>query len=639
MTVDNEIAKTVLPERDLLITAVETNERHGVGVLLRRIFHDSSEFVCLRTTSLYGGHEPFGTAHHELCSRFLTVSQVREHLAGILALYRIRRIVCVPYYREEFVHAVLAKEATGAPLVTYLMDDQNIFARNVPDRWVRQLLKTSDLVLGISVEMCTAYRAKFGHDVALLPPLLNRHEPLIPNYWVSEGDLPIQCAMIGNVWTAARFRDLRTLAREAGATIDWYGNGPKASWIEGNPDDWEADGIRCLGFLPDDDLIAALASYPFIIVPSGTLGPDDDNPAFSRLSLPSRLIFLHARTDTPVVVMGSPDTAAGRFVLGHGTGLCSTFNAADFINTAGRIMSPPTRDDIRRRIRGIAERLVMDNMDAWIWDSLTRRKAQDASFQEVFEGSPPQITVPPLEALLSSPEAISDFHEKGAQDFAFLKTRHIPVVWQGPDRSAQGKLEVTQFAGHAATFILRGVLGEGAKVLFIGEHVPPSFGELGPDAEIWTLKGPSRWAASGFSGDPEHLSPPVGHSHPTGFQTFDAIVSTGWSGQLADHWHAREGFALFLDACTRPGGWNVHFFPAVLHPTFFWVNPVHGHLLERFIGQANWPGMSEVLDDPTTFFMGPDAYSAGWERSTGKNYEAFGRPLGLGLVWTLGPAK
>src|SRR5689334_11551619 len=97
---------------DLLITATETNSHHGVGILLQRYFPDSSSFVCVRTTSLHRGEEPFGAAHHELCSRTLTEAETSDHLRRILSLYPIRRILCVPYYREEFVHAVMAKRLT-----------------------------------------------------------------------------------------------------------------------------------------------------------------------------------------------------------------------------------------------------------------------------------------------------------------------------------------------------------------------------------------------------------------------------------------------------------------------------------------------------------------------------------------------
>src|SRR5262245_41692508 len=122
---------SVRPAKDLLITATETNDHHGVGILLQRFFPDSRDFVCLRTTSLYHGNEPFGSSHHELCSRTLTLTETEQHLRRILDLYDIRRILCVPYYREEFVHAILAQKLTGAPLCTYLMDDQNVFASHV----------------------------------------------------------------------------------------------------------------------------------------------------------------------------------------------------------------------------------------------------------------------------------------------------------------------------------------------------------------------------------------------------------------------------------------------------------------------------------------------------------------------------
>ena len=72
------------PERDLLITAVETNDHHGVGILLQRFFPESAGFVCLRSTSLYGGNESFGGAHLELGSRFSPQGEMEDQLRRIL---------------------------------------------------------------------------------------------------------------------------------------------------------------------------------------------------------------------------------------------------------------------------------------------------------------------------------------------------------------------------------------------------------------------------------------------------------------------------------------------------------------------------------------------------------------------------
>src|SRR5688572_7193768 len=111
MNGDPSDAEAVFPMRDLLVTAVEINDRHGVGILLQRMFPDASEFVCLRSASLYSGADSFGSVTHELRSKYLTISETREQLKRILAPYRIRRIICVPYYREDFVHAVMAQQA------------------------------------------------------------------------------------------------------------------------------------------------------------------------------------------------------------------------------------------------------------------------------------------------------------------------------------------------------------------------------------------------------------------------------------------------------------------------------------------------------------------------------------------------
>src|SRR5689334_22900814 len=104
---------------DLVISATEINNHHGVGILLQRFFPDSSQLVTLRSLTVYQGEEFFGTGHHELKSTCLTLPETEARLKAILAPYRIRRILCVPYYREDFIHGVLAHKLTKAPLCTY----------------------------------------------------------------------------------------------------------------------------------------------------------------------------------------------------------------------------------------------------------------------------------------------------------------------------------------------------------------------------------------------------------------------------------------------------------------------------------------------------------------------------------------
>ena len=444
-----------LPERDLLVSAVETNDHHGVGILLQRFFPDSIEFACLRTTSMYNGQEPFGSAHHELPSRRLTASETERRLVEILSQIRVRRILCVPYYRAEFLHGVLAKRLTGAPMVTYLMDDQNIFAPQVPDLWVDKLLASSDLRLGISQEMCAAYEKKFGYHFDLVPPVVDPCHQRVPCYWIREKAAPLQCAMIGNVWTNRRLVQLRALLRSTGIHVDWYGNGSSAGWLEGTMEEWERDNLHCIGFLPEEDLAAALGSYPFILVPSGTADADDDNPAFSRLSMPSRLVFIHTRTDTPVLVLGSPKTAVGAFVTRLGTGLCTSYDETDFRSRSSTLLAPAVREPMQERIRRIAPKLTIERGGEWIWRSLATRTPPPVPFMEIF---PPMTdarhreVTDEIERCLPQSDREASARPAGSSAelfFGYSRKRLVPALLASPFLAGKDveDVEVTEGAG------------------------------------------------------------------------------------------------------------------------------------------------------------------------------------------------
>lgn len=630
------------PTYDLIITASETNSHHGVGIFLQRLFPDNGNFVCLRTSSLYGGEEPFGAAHHELCSRYLSLKETEEHLRQILALYDIHRILCVPYYREEFVHALIAKRITGAPLCTFLMDDQNIYTQGVPDHWVSDLLKTSAICLGISPEMCAAYQKKFNRQIHLLPPLLEKASFLVPCYWQREPGEPLRAAMIGNVWTAASFQRLRDLLKSSGLQLDWYGNGPKATWLPGTPEEWESDNIRCMGFYPEEDLVASLASYPFILVPSGSLDTDDDNPAFSRLSLPSRLLFLHAHTDTPVMLFGDTATAAGRFITRHQTGVCtSATNGAFQIQTA-QLLDPSVRERLQANIRRLAPSLVLTQGGEWLWKSLAAGKPASQEFSRIFptdylntsfELQSVRPARPRPQFLFPAPG--ESFRDEHAPSFGFIRKRHMPVLAAaGLDLPVNEEIELSFLNGAIARYIVCGAHPAGGDVLFLGPDVPPFLKELPPLFRLWQIADLPAWQRAGYTGDPTHVADAkTGQGYPIKFPQFSVIVSTSWCGQLVDDPHNREGLSLYLDACTLHGGSNLHLFTAVLHSTYFWINPLHSYLKKRFLGQTEWPDLDELLMADDLFAMSERAYNQHWKGAVGKSYATFGRPLSFALYW------
>ncbi len=624
---------------DLIISATEINHHHGAGILLQRYFPDSANLVTLRSLTVYRGEESFGIGHHELKSAHLTVTETEARLKEILAPYRIRRILCVPYCREDFIHGLLAQKLTNAPLCTYIMDDQNIFSAKVPDYWVDRLLRASDLCFGISPELCAAYQHKYNCKFHLLPPLVEHSVPLMPCYWRPDASAPLKVAMIGNVWTADRFRQLCALLRKTGMHVDWYGSGPAATWLPGTPEEWEANNIYCLGYLPEEDLIASLASYPCVLVPSGSLDQDDDNLSFSRLSLPSRLIFLHTRTDTPVLLLGSSDSAAGRFILNLGTGLCSAYQPEDLLRQMARLEDQTEHDKLRQAIRRWAPNLVLPNAGQWIWESLERRSPPPATFQAAFSTraddeawlqAVPGPKPAPVRHLPAAQDRLSD---EDLKTFAFLRTTHLPLLLAETESPpSPDTIELTQMLEKLTGHLIERLLPDGGDLLVLGTRIPSWATCLPANINRWRFRDSEEWQQAGFTADTGHLVSLTGNESFTDTTAnFDAICSSTWLDQVKMP-EALTSLSNYLSTHTRPGGINLHALTAILHPDRFWTAPAHAHL--RAVFQIkDWPDLDELLTAPDLFWMSEGAYAKHWQPSAGKSYRDFGKPLGLVLFW------
>jgi FkbM family methyltransferase len=633
------LEKRPLPTVDLIITANEINNSHGVGIFLQRIFGTGQDFLCVRSRTMYGGDEPFGSHHCELRSLSLTVSETECRLKELLGGFTVRRILCVPYFREDFIHATLAKKLTGAPLCTFLMDDQNIFAQHVTDTWVDRLLRCSDFRLGISQEMCAAYEAKFCQPFYLMPPVVERAEDLVPCYWTPESYTPLRCAMIGNIWTAHRLTQLRALLRETGVHVDWYGNGPRASWLQGETEAWEQDNLHCMDFLSERDLIASLASYPFILVPSGTVDDKDDNPAFSLLSLPSRLLFLHARTDTPVIVLGSPKTAAGHFVRRLGTGLCSSYNAKDFLSKIAAVIAPSKHARLRRNIRRIAFALVLEQGGEWLWHSLAARTPRPSRFSKIFpkmkRSRSSEVTFG-IERFKNCDTALSTDSSNEAFLYGYSQKRMLPelIAKQLLPNVPSEEIEILDFMRAAAVQRAAKLVQADSDILFLGETVPDSWALIAPPGRLWRMANFAAWRDAcnpAFQASFELITPTTGDKTPP--PAFRMIWSSGVLDQIPQQPAAYAQFSAFCDSVTQPGGWNSHVFSAVLHPNYFWIHPLHAYLRNRFIGRNPWPGIDELLADESAFFMSEQVYNQRWRPSMLKSYQEFGRICWMGITW------
>jgi MoaA/NifB/PqqE/SkfB family radical SAM enzyme/tetratricopeptide (TPR) repeat protein len=381
--------------RDLLLSHVEVNRLQGTGVLIERFFPGAQAFVTVRSRTLYQGVVHFGGVHLSLDLPGLTEEARGRILQRLLAPFSIRRILCVPFFASDFMHAVAAREATGAPLCTYVMDDQVLHARDVTSELAARVFAASDVRLAISPEMIAEYTSWFGCSFGLLPPIVTNHDHEVPNDWTPTRGNVRHCVMVGNIWSARQFEQIRALSRSARLRIDWFGN-HKVAWLPQDRAVLEADGIFCQGFLPEDQLAQRLANYPFVVLPSGALDGTEDNEWLTRLSLPSRMVFILTKTFTPMLVLGSAKTAAARFVRQFGLGLSSPYDAAEAAEKIATLTDPAARAHFVANARQAAPAFLLPACGEWIWHSLAARRPLPAPFDSLYQvyGDTPASPVP-----------------------------------------------------------------------------------------------------------------------------------------------------------------------------------------------------------------------------------------------------
>ena len=325
------------------MTYNEINERHGTGVLLTRIFGDCPDIVSIRSVDSYGGE-------HSLRGglRLPDPEMPRQYLYGIVQSWfrsvRVRRVLCVPYAPADASMALALSYTYNAPLATWIMDDQNVSASGVPDALMEELLTRSRLRLAISPEMRLAYENKYRLKFWMLPPVVSGK--LIG---LEAGDVPVAHEsaaagiLVGNVWGQHWLDRLRETIRGSGIRIAWYCNAGR--WLQFDPIDLDRDGIKFHEPLPEPELARVLRRYSFAVVPSGSLDSADDNYAVARFSLPTRVPFILAASNTPIVVLGHADTAVGRFVTRFGTGVVSDqIYAAGFREAVTRVSQPKSKE-------------------------------------------------------------------------------------------------------------------------------------------------------------------------------------------------------------------------------------------------------------------------------------------------------
>lgn len=378
-----EIAGAPDEDYDLLVTHIEICRLHGTGVLLERYFGGGDRLISLRGRSLYEGRSDLPAKCLTLSLPDLSAEEERHILQLLLASFKIRRILSIPYYVEDVRRTRLVREITGAPLCVYVMDDQTVHATGLKPEEFKPLLAAADLRLVISPEMRAAYESTFGLSFEVMPPLLTSARGRLANKWQPRGHQPAAAALVGNIWSAQQFQQVREFVRRSGLRVDWFGNN-KARWLPADPKDYEADGIFARGFLAENELARQLVQYPFVIIPSGKLDGTEDNEWLTRLSLPSRMVFILGQAMTPMLVLGHAKTAASRFVEEFGLGLVVPYDEPDPRRAVAPLLDPGRRQGFMARIAACADQLVLPDAGSWIWSSLEAGRALPAPFHALY---------------------------------------------------------------------------------------------------------------------------------------------------------------------------------------------------------------------------------------------------------------
>src|SRR5262249_55467554 len=116
-----------------------------------------------------------------------------------------------------------------------------------------------------------------------------------------------KAALIGSFWEQSWFNNLCDALEQSDADVDWYGNN-RSRWLRYPEKDLKRAGITAHGVIPEDQLARDLRRHSIVIVPVGTLDDEERHPGVVRLSLPGRILFAAATSNTPVLIVGSNKT-------------------------------------------------------------------------------------------------------------------------------------------------------------------------------------------------------------------------------------------------------------------------------------------------------------------------------------------
>ena len=377
-----QLAKARLRDATLVVTHAEVCDRHGTGALLGKIFKDERSLLVLYSRNHFETQSLGALAHH-MPHPELELGVAERKLAALLDGHDVKRILCVPFYPDDALSAIATAKLTSAPLVTYIMDDQNLFLQGIPDPLMKMLLERSAMRFAISEALRSGFEQKYGLPVWIIPPTTSRRLFAPVDFPPPNNPTP-RGVIIGNVWSQEMLQQLREVVKASGLTVDWFGNAGKP-FIQLDPAELFREGIILHGTVAEDELVRALRQFDYAILPSGKMSGMIEHDWLFRASLPSRLIYMLTTAHLPIVVLGDPETAAGQFVTKLELGVVAPYRTGEFRAAVSEVTNLKTAARIRRKAAQLAPAFASEPIHDWIWRSVEMGKPIDDRYEKVFE--------------------------------------------------------------------------------------------------------------------------------------------------------------------------------------------------------------------------------------------------------------
>ena len=394
------------PEQNYIaiVSPSELNNRHGVGVYMNRLFTRFDNIISVRSMTQYPGEETM-LGDHIYCIYHNDDHRPSVFLKTLHSLGNpnIDKVICIPWSPSDVLTALAIKECFNSKLCTYIMDDQNIHCENISDELMAELLSASDLRLAISNEMREAYSSKFDVRIGFMPPVVDKKN--INSSGVAKThNYSGNGIILGNIWGKLWLRDLRNTLIESGIKLDWYSNDYSRWWhsdtsrvnCNERPEDESAlveDGLIIPGeeALGDEQLIKLIRRSPFTVVPTGNMEDGDVHNFIAKLSLPSRIPYILATSNTPIIVMGSKSSAAAQFVERYGLGICVAYDANEFSKAVSWLQNAEVAKAIRINAQSLASYFSDEGATSWLFDSLALGHPVDNRYEKILSHNPVEV--------------------------------------------------------------------------------------------------------------------------------------------------------------------------------------------------------------------------------------------------------